>query len=77
MIGTVPAGSVPQVEVSNGTAVRIMTGASIPNGATAVVPFEETDETERIASEIPLDEITIKTKITTEEKKTDNNGLEE
>ena len=63
VIGTVPAGSVPHVEVSNGTAVRIMTGASIPNGATAVVPFEETDETERIASEIPLDEITIKTKI--------------
>ena len=63
VIGTVPAGSVPQVEVSDGTAVRIMTGASIPNGATAVVPFEETDEIERITNKTPLNEITIKTKL--------------
>tara|TARA_B100001559_G_scaffold169957_1_gene142476 strand:+ start:240 stop:1535 length:1296 start_codon:yes stop_codon:yes gene_type:complete len=63
VVGTVPAGSVPQVEVSDGTAVRIMTGASIPNGATAVVPFEETDEIERITNKTPLNEITIKTKL--------------
>ena len=63
VIGTVPAGSVPQVEVSDGTAVRIMTGASIPDGATAVVPFEETDEIERITNKTPLNEITIKTKL--------------
>ena len=31
-------------EVTPGSAVRIMTGAPIPRGADAVVPFEETDE---------------------------------
>jgi molybdopterin molybdotransferase len=32
--------------IEPGTAVRIMTGAPIPGGADAVVPFEETDEPE-------------------------------
>ena len=31
-------------QVEPGTAVRIMTGAPMPDGADAVVPFEETDE---------------------------------
>src|SRR3990172_7210381 len=39
-----PAGRVFDGEVAPGTAVRIMTGAPIPRGADAVVPFEETDE---------------------------------
>jgi len=30
-----------------GTAIRIMTGAPIPEGADSVVPFEDTDETQR------------------------------
>ena len=38
------AGYVYEGEVQPGTAVRIMTGAPIPAGADAVVPFEETDE---------------------------------
>jgi len=42
--GEVAAGYVFEGEVTAGTAVRIMTGAPIPAGADAVVPFEETDE---------------------------------
>ncbi len=40
------AGVAPQAGVEPGTAIRIMTGAPIPPGADAVVPFEETDEGE-------------------------------
>lgn len=43
VIGDVPAGSGADVEVARGTAVRIMTGAPVPPGADAVVPFEQTD----------------------------------
>lgn len=38
------AGYVSDIAVTPGTAIRIMTGAPIPEGADAVVPFEETDE---------------------------------
>lgn len=44
VIGEVAAGYIYDGEVRPGTAVRIMTGAPIPEGADAVVPFEETDE---------------------------------
>ena len=44
VIGEVAAGYQFSGTVAPGTAVRIMTGAPIPNGADAVVPFEETDE---------------------------------
>ena len=44
---TVAAGDAPGAKVEAGTAVRIMTGAPIPDGADAVVPFEDTDELER------------------------------
>ena len=42
--GYLAAGSVYDGEVGPGEAVRIMTGAPIPAGANAIVPFEETDE---------------------------------
>ena len=42
--GELAAGYVYGGRVEPGTAVRIMTGAPIPPGADAVVPFEETDE---------------------------------
>jgi molybdopterin molybdotransferase len=42
--GEVAAGHIFDGAVTPGTAVRIMTGAPIPAGADAVVPFEETDE---------------------------------
>ena len=41
----VAAGSVPRSTVTRGTAVRIMTGAPIPEGADAVVMFEKTEFT--------------------------------
>ena len=44
--GEVAAGYSFPGRVEPGTAVRIMTGAPIPDGADSVVPFEETDERE-------------------------------
>ena len=48
VVGEAPAGAPPNHAVGQGEAIRIMTGAVIPQGADAVVPFEETDELERI-----------------------------
>lgn len=42
----IPAGSIPTVTVTEGTAVKILTGAPIPPGADVVVPFERTRFTE-------------------------------
>ena len=42
--GELAAGAVYEGELQPGTAVRIMTGAPMPAGADAVVPFEDTDE---------------------------------
>lgn len=47
------AGYVHDEPVGPGEAVRIMTGAPIPPGADAVVPFEETDEALRNPGERP------------------------
>ncbi len=44
VIGEVAAGYIFDRTIGDGEAVRIMTGAPIPAGADAVVPFEETDE---------------------------------
>ncbi|MBI5285210.1 MAG: molybdopterin molybdotransferase MoeA [Chloroflexi bacterium] len=46
IVGELAAGYVFDGTVEPGTAVRIMTGAPMPAGADAVVPFEETDEPE-------------------------------
>ncbi|GIW94149.1 MAG: molybdopterin molybdenumtransferase MoeA [Pirellulaceae bacterium] len=43
VIGQVLPGQTPSVSVTPGTAVRIMTGAPLPPGADAVVPFEQTE----------------------------------
>lgn len=43
VVGVVNAGDASELTVEKGTAVRIMTGAAIPPGADAVVPFEDTD----------------------------------
>ena len=59
VIGQVAAGQLPQQEVRPGTAIRIMTGAPIPQGADAVVPFEDTDEMKRKAAGRPLEEVAI------------------
>src|SRR3972149_1891294 len=42
--GELAAGHLYEGEVATGAAVRIMTGAPMPTGADAVVPFEETNE---------------------------------
>ncbi|MGE3576728.1 MAG: gephyrin-like molybdotransferase Glp [Dehalococcoidia bacterium] len=44
VVANLAAGYVRDVPLGPGEAVRIMTGAPIPPGADAVVPFEETDE---------------------------------
>lgn len=46
VIGELAAGALFDGEVTPGAAVRIMTGAPVPAGADAVVPFEDTDEAE-------------------------------
>lgn len=46
VIGELAAGYVFDRDVPPGGAVRIMTGAPMPSGSDAVVPFEETDEPE-------------------------------
>jgi len=45
VVDTVHAGEAPEVEVGNGEAVQISTGAVMPAGADAMVPVERTDET--------------------------------
>ena len=57
--GEVAAGSMPRGEVKRGSTIRIMTGAPVPPGADAVVPFEDTDEVARKASHRDLSQIGI------------------
>ncbi len=59
VVGSVAAGELPHDEVTPGTAVRIMTGAPVPRGADAIVPFEDTDEIARRNSGQSLSEIGI------------------
>lgn len=44
IVGAVSAGQISSQKVTKSTTIRIMTGAPIPSGADAVVPFEDTDE---------------------------------
>jgi len=59
VVGEVAAGSMPAQEVRPGTAIRIMTGAPLPEGADAVVRFEDTDEGNRKSSGGDLSQIGI------------------
>ncbi|HET9728456.1 MAG TPA: gephyrin-like molybdotransferase Glp [Acidimicrobiia bacterium] len=43
VVGELPAGTAPSVAVGSGEAIRIMTGAPIPDGADAVVMVERTN----------------------------------
>ncbi|MBI4337495.1 MAG: molybdopterin molybdotransferase MoeA [Chloroflexi bacterium] len=61
VIGTVAAGQSPRGSVGPGTAIRIMTGAPVPPGANAVVPFEQTDEIQRRVEGRGLDHIGVLT----------------
>ena len=57
VVGEIAAGSMPTKEVEPGTAIRIMTGAPLPEGADAVVKFEDTDEVSRKSSQEHLSHI--------------------
>ena len=46
VIDHIPAGEVPHVGITAGTAAHLMTGAPIPEGADTVLPFEKTSFTE-------------------------------
>ena len=59
VIGEVAAGYLSTNKVSPGTAIRIMTGAPLPEGADAVVRFEDTDEVNRKSSGGGLSQIGI------------------
>jgi len=59
VVGEVAAGSMPTKEVRPGTAIRIMTGAPLPEGADAVVRFEDTDEVNRKSARGDLSQIGI------------------
>src|SRR5437763_9089558 len=43
LVDDLPAGSDPHIEIGPGTAATIMTGAPLPPGADAVVPWEDTE----------------------------------
>jgi len=43
IIGDIPAGIFPSITLESGNAIRIMTGAPVPEGAEAVIPIEDTD----------------------------------
>jgi molybdopterin molybdotransferase len=51
VVGNVAAGYVAGVQMEPGVAIRIMTGAPLPQGADAVVPFEETSDFDRSKAE--------------------------
>ena len=46
VVGDLAAGAVPTAPLGPDEAVRIMTGAPVPPGSDAVVPFEDTDRTD-------------------------------
>ena len=58
--GQVQAGQLPSVDVTTGNAVRIMTGAPIPDGSNAIVPYEYSDEVEQRAAGTPLTTIALR-----------------
>ena len=63
VIGIVPAGQVSNQTVTPGSAIRIMTGAPVPDGSDTVIPFEETDELERRNAGHELNYININTSL--------------
>src|SRR5436190_9453494 len=53
VVGDLAAGYVAETPVGAREAMRIMTGAPMPPGADAIVPFEETDEPLRATGQSP------------------------
>jgi molybdopterin molybdotransferase len=52
VVETVAAGEVPRVSVGAGCATRIMTGAMMPEGADAVIMFEQTENPGQLAEKV-------------------------
>ena len=50
VVGESAAGHAPTASVLPGTAIRVLTGAMLPDGADAVVPVEETDAHQGVAA---------------------------
>lgn len=50
----IPAGTAPDRPIKAGQAARIMTGAPMPEGADAVVPVEQTDQSWRGSGSDPM-----------------------
>jgi molybdopterin molybdotransferase len=68
VVGSVAAGYVAGLHVGTGTALRIMTGAPMPSGADAVVPYEETSDFDRPKEErlaVPAGEIMVRKAVAT------------
>ncbi len=53
VVADLAAGYISETRIGPGEAIRIMTGAPMPPGSDAVVPFEETDEPLRAVGEAP------------------------
>lgn len=47
IIEEIPAGKIPEMKITEGTAAKILTGAAIPQGADAVIMFEKTEFTDK------------------------------
>ncbi|MDH3753540.1 MAG: molybdopterin molybdotransferase MoeA, partial [Acidimicrobiia bacterium] len=59
VVGTIAAGAAPDIEVGDGQAVRIMTGAPMPPGADAVIMVELTEASSdgssvEVRAEVPV-----------------------
>lgn len=60
VVGDLAAGYMHQTPIGPGETLRIMTGAPMPPGADAVVPFEETDEPLRGPNQAPQKGATVR-----------------
>lgn len=45
--GYIPAGGIAPAKITPGTAIKIMTGAPVPSGCDAIVPFEDAEESDQ------------------------------
>lgn len=54
VVETVAAGEVPRVPVTDGCATRIMTGAMMPDGADAVIMFEQTENPAQLSERVGI-----------------------
>jgi molybdopterin molybdotransferase len=57
VIEDIPAGTVPQQKVGSGQSSRIMTGATVPAGADAIVPVEDTKDADGRVAILEVEEL--------------------